>query len=1256
MQLRIPRDIFDNPTPPQIFLCNTGKKILGELPAYDRNLDAKWGSYGELTFSIDRQYVDVLTGEIKVNPLFDKAEGLRKIYVRNVGYFIIQDPNTVYGDGDTKTLTCFSAEYETTSKLLENFYVNTGEVDSIEVTYAEEKYGEGFDKTKLYEFAKIDEYSIYEKYYIQKYEDNDSFIFEQIQISDEITYETYFGDGANAGFPLYKKRYPNVQFHNPNRPELSLLHCIFKKIPEWSIGHVDATLWLKERTFNEERVSVYDFLMNNVQDTFRCVVEWDTINHIVNFYEEAEDGITDENTVQTRFDTDVYISRENLANEINVRYSSDDIKTKLKVSGAEDLDIREVNLGSNYIMNLDFFHTVDWMEQDLYDAYQEYLDAVEEYTPEYTKVTQGRVGAYNRWNDLMNAIPAQAGVVLIGDKFERLYCMYHVYDTVYYPTKLTNLVKDKSTIDNFYHLDTPTKLIDKTKLEDGAIVSTQGFKFKYVKANNNFLYIYDWTLQSRQQLNKKLKNYNVDKEQTGTGIDDVLLKLTNKDSDVATFRVIDDPSNGSKYNYKVKLSIVNAKYGTTFTPKPYSLDQWFKGELTVDTIKNDDQQILKDYTVSYIGTLGAYLVLEKDETNENMVESYGIRLLREKHEVYTALFQTQTEGMFSEEKYQCIVSDSEPSPVNEGTRWLDTSSSPVVLKEYKSGWKIINAEVPENEEYKYKNYVRYEDNYNKLVTIQKVLLKKEKEAQYMLDGYEVSDVSVPIDTYENEWDNMSEDNKAQYKDFEEFRQESYMRKAAEKYFNGFQGVFPNKDYDPTIPLYPFTFDDIKYVVYMKGTKPYIAYENSINVWQIKMNYYAEQVRLENFFNEDQWARLSPMIREDVFVDDNFLLTSYESEEERLEICKELKEAAEKELKTLSQPSLEFTMNLANILALPEFRPLVDQFQLGNFVRVHIRDGLVKRARLLNVHINFEDLSDFSADFGNLITTKSEIDKHAELLQQAIQAGKQVAQASGDWQKAVDKSNKLEEAIANGLQDVTLEVGKAYGQNIEIGKYGIRGRKLIDGTTDQYEDEQFALINNKLVFTGDNWKTSKAAFGKFTVDGKDRWGVLSDAVIAGYIEGSTIKGTEISGGSLEIGGNGGKFKVSEDGSVQILTSDDQPIFATQGDISDIKGDMGFIQDARRFHTVLEYSGSTIFSEPKRECIITCKVYSWDTDITSKVKEQESTRFSWIRASTSSDDEWNEMHENQTSNQITITNADIESNAQFSCEVSFDDTNL
>jgi hypothetical protein len=454
------------------------------------------------------------------------------------------------------------------------------------------------------------------------------------------------------------------------------------------------------------------------------------------------------------------------------------------------------------------------------------------------------------------------------------------------------------------------------------------------------------------------------------------------------------------------------------------------------------------------------------------------------------------------------------------------------------------------------------------------------------------------------------------------------------------------------PIYTFTTvkEPGNFAIYLNGNVPYVAYAESQSVYQTRMNAIAQATELENSFTSDQWAALSPLIREDEYVDDNFLLTGYESEEERLEICRELMDSAAKELKTLSQPSLEFSMTMANILALPEFKPITSQFELGNFIRIELSPGLVKRARLLECEINFDDLSDFSCTFGNLVTTKSEIDLHAELLQQAVTAGKTVATAASDWQRAVDKSNKIEEAITAGLQDASLQVGRASGQAITWDERGFFCRKFADGSTDTYLDEQIAIINNKIVFTNDGWKTSKAALGEFEVDvdgegPKKMYGLLADAVVSGYVKGSVIEG-----GSLEIGGTGGKFVVNEDGSVQILGPDSKtPVYATQDAVD-------LVSQGRQYHTELVYTGSTIFSEPNSTCVITCKVYDWDDDVTQNILDIGGT-FSWIRNSIStSDATWNANHANRTINTITITNEDVAKNSHFECEVNFDPDKL
>lgn len=1289
MKLFIPKDIFDNPKPPRLFLCTTDKKIINELPSYDETLDGKWGTYSETQFSIDRQYVDVLTGEVKIHPTFDKAEGLRKVYMEGIGYFVIQDPSTNYGEKDSKTLSCFSSEYETANKYLENFRINTGEIDSKEVIALETEHGYNYtiDQNNLYKLAS-GEYDPYQSYYIMDYTDNDSYTYKQIQVEEDV-YLEYIQKNQDTSSQkherLYIKNYPNVRFYWPTRPELSFLHLVFGKIPEWKIGNVDVALWRKERKFDEDRVAVYDFLMNTVQDTFKCVIEWDTITNEVNFYEEADDGITDDDTVQTRWETDVFVSRDNLTNEININYSTDDIKTKLKISGADGLDVREVNLGRNYIMNLGYYHNHDWMGQELCERYDDYLEAVKEYTPQYTDAMQNWVAANNKWNDLMNAVPADGNVVLVGDPFKKLYCTYAPIDTAYCPEEFDKEADHRTTFDNITlyknydaEKDEYTDPIDPVALRHMDAFIVQGCGLVYLK-ENSFIYL---NLYNKATLIEKLTLLHVNEDVNAIDPTNILLRLNNKNSDTATLRVYNASGNKNSPEYMIKCVKTSADTGST-SDMYYSLDDWLDDGLTADKLG------LEGFKVQYIGTAGAYLVLAKDERVEHNLEDYGVRMLQEKHKVYTSIFTTQTEKMYSQEGYKCIAYDVDPVKglsidVTENTIWLDTNSSPPQLYKYTNDdWIKFSDNVS-----RYEDYQRYIENYEKLQTVQTVLVEKETQAQYLLDGFKVENQRIYFDLYkpdssgilkrdeqtlEGDMKRVAEAHIHQYgkhhsvakhsmdqnvpifyfttsydpiiysRNTEEFRENAeyyiklngtaiYQRVVIEDQtmFDSYDGSTDDKT------LYVVTSGNI-FAVYLKGNIPYVAYGLSKGVCRAIMDRMTQITDLENFFTEDQWIRLSPFIKEDEFSDSNFLLTGYESEEERIEICKELMDAANKELDTRCQPSLEFSMDMANLLALPEFKPLINQFQLGNFVRVYIRDGYVKRARLLDVHINFSDLSDFSCSFGNLIITKNEIDKHAELLAQAVTAGKQVAVSAGDWQRAVDTSNKLETEIANGLQNATLEVGKASGQAIVWDEFGIWGRK-IDEATGEYDKEQFRIINNKLVFSNDGFKTSKAVFGSYTVNGETRWGPLAEYVTADTIEGKFIKGGEIRIGDENKEG-GSLFIVHEDGSVEIKSNGTDK-YATTSVVNEIS-------QARKYHVELTYSGSTVFSAPGQECEITCHVYKWDEDIT-KTLENKGVKFQWLKNGQS--------FQETTQSKITVNSDHIDKNAQISCKIQFDDTGL
>ena len=1467
--MNLPQNLFDGDVRVQAFLCQPNKEIIGEIMPYDFNATFKFNTYSEISFTIDKYYNDLFDGKTKVCPYYDWIESLRVIYLRGIGHFVIQDVDENEADTYTKSITCFSLEYSTGQKYLENFYVNTGEEGSIETMYHARQYGAEYtiDKYNTHRQVNVssEDFDPYQRYYIKQYtgENDGSWNFVEEQVLNNDDYLKY--NGSYNEITLWVKRYDNVRFYWPQKPELSLLHNVFDRIPEWKIGHVDKELCHQERTFSEDRTAVYDFLYNTAADTLNFVMVWDSINGVCNFYKTEEDGIitdtyirtntynqgfvyyADTNgtvadpqpqnaddiingefyinvgqSVETQWDTDVYISRENLTSELDISYSTDDIKTKLKITGSDNLDVRDVNLGQNYILNLNYYNDPSWFGEDLYLKYNTYINKLADYTEQYKKLVSARSAAYNEYSDLMNYVPVEPRVMLVGDEFEKLYCVKNQYlpastefdeDTTYYIYKYDNL-NEKYVYD----------------IADPQPKTDQDLKNKqyHVKSPS--------TLDALvNDLKIKLHRYKVDLQDNGlpsttAKTDDVLLTLEDNSANSATIRVrinqdelyklatefvntdtyfsYDEKANrytqvsmtkgtfvANKYytygDYLVYRTRTDAATGTSNTIS-FTLKEWVEGKIQA----NYNGMNLKGFKIKSIGTLGAYFCLVRDEVEKANLEDYGIRLLQEKQDTYTKIFITQTEGYMNKEGAQCIASDTEPTGTDyaDGTKWLDTDGVRIldedtddersVLPLYiwnNTKWEAYN---PTSDDPDIENYARFDENYRKLGNVQAVLAEKQLKADYLLNGVAITDrritkeninadnllvaaqsvfpqQTLTLQEYNKEFGYITfnvayivssgsyregityysdekgtianpqpsviqneinaiaqeynalvngnvdyskrpfiseETMKTYYPEFEGEVATTYSQghtigegdniytiditpilengtilsqKELDNYTlnllvnNGIDGVLASDkskliihiqkgDYDKEYwdTLYE-QLDEIKnkhwelvksfreqvyyvaenYAVYVLNDTPYVSYAHSQGLCLAKMNMIKEEVDMSNpdNFTEQELVRLSPFIREDEFSDSNFLLTSYESEEEEMKVKQELLKAGEEELKKICQPKLSFNATMANILAIPEFAPIRNQFKLGNFVKVGIREGYVKRARLLEVNINFDDPSDFSVTFGDLISTRSEIDKHAELLQQAVTAGKSVAANQGSWQRAVDKSTELDRRINDGLRDAALSVGSAQGQSITWDSNGIWGRKLIDGTADQYEPEQFRLINNKLVFSSDGFKTSKAVFGKYTINGEERWGPLAE-----YVTAETIEGKFLKGGSIQIGNpddeNGSLFIVHEDGSVEIK-SNGQDKYASVNAIESIK-------DAYQYHVELSYTGYTIFNTTGQKCTVTCKVKDENGD---EVTLPDTTIFKWYLNGV--------LLQNKTTSTIEITSDDITGSAQLNCQVTF-----
>ena len=309
-------------------------------------------------------------------------------------------------------------------------------------------------------------------------------------------------------------------------------------------------------------------------------------------------------------------------------------------------------------------------------------------------------------------------------------------------------------------------------------------------------------------------------------------------------------------------------------------------------------------------------------------------------------------------------------------------------------------------------------------------------------------------------------------------------------------------------------------------------EEEIKSIQDKIKTISEDVNVNRNFSSESLDRLSLFLREDEYSDDCFCTTDIDTDLDIINTQKELLVAGYKKLNTISRPTLSFSASMKNIYAIPEFEPILHQFKLGNFIKVRIRKDFIKKARLLEVQLDFDDLSNFSCTFGDLLSAKDQGDIHADLLAQAINAGKAVASGSANWQKGYNVATAIDEKIKQGLIDATTSIkSNSAGQDISWDNYGIHLRKVVDGILDKHEGW---ITNNKFLYSDGNFQTTKSVFGNYTIEGETYWGILAGCVSAGLIEGSHIVGGEIRIGLQEDGTYA--FKVDKDGTVTMNKGD------------------------------------------------------------------------------------------------------------------------
>ena len=138
----------------------------------------------------------------------------------------------------------------------------------------------------------------------------------------------------------------------------------------------------------------------------------------------------------------------------------------------------------------------------------------------------------------------------------------------------------------------------------------------------------------------------------------------------------------------------------------------------------------------------------------------------------------------------------------------------------------------------------------------------------------------------------------------------------------------------------------------------------------------------------------------------------------------------------------------------------------------------------------------------------------------------------------------------------------------------------------------------------------------------------------------------SGNTITIGASGIRLTAISAKQNANLSTLEQDILGQTEKIENIYGKVEDISTAKMYRTELVVEGTSIFRDKGQMSRLSCRVLSWDKDITDTLPD---SAFSWHRKSgnAETDADWDGLHKGMKT--VTISTGDVLDNASFYCEV-------
>lgn len=291
---------------------------------------------------------------------------------------------------------------------------------------------------------------------------------------------------------------------------------------------------------------------------------------------------------------------------------------------------------------------------------------------------------------------------------------------------------------------------------------------------------------------------------------------------------------------------------------------------------------------------------------------------------------------------------------------------------------------------------------------------------------------------------------------------------------------------------------------------------------------------EKYLGEKLWFEFCSYRREDIYSNDNYISDGLNNAE-LFERALEFHEVAEKEIYKASELQHSISTTLNNLLSIPKFKSLVNNFKVGNWIRTQIDNNIFK-LRLLEYSIDFGNFDNIPVEFSDVTKIKNGITDVESILSQASSMASSYGSVQRQASKGKEAQGTVNEWLEYGLNSAHVRIQNNNNEEIQMTKSGLICRTY-DDVTETYSPEQLKLTHNIMAYTDDDWKTVKQAIGKHNYkyynDNKELvegtgYGVSATFITAGYVSGSQIIGGDIYSDNYSLVDRTGSYLNLRDG--------------------------------------------------------------------------------------------------------------------------------